>query len=483
MNPACDTVFGRRYQRLPDTCYRRVRPTPLPDPYWLAVNRPLARELGLSLEPDPAHPDLALFSGNALPPGCQPLATRYAGHQFGVYVPQLGDGRALLLGDLPWQGGRAEIQLKGAGPTPFSRMGDGRAVLRSSIREYLASEAMHALGIPTTRALCLIGSDQMVLREMPETAAVLTRVAPGFVRFGTFEALAHRGETGALRALADFVIEHHFPQAADAADPVAALYAAVCNLTARLIAQWQAVGFCHGVMNTDNMSILGLTLDYGPFGFLDGFDAGHVCNHSDHAGRYAFHQQPRVAQWNLQCLGSALLPLTGEEALLPGLASFRPAFERAFLARMRQKLGLQREVDGDGEQLIEPLLLLLHAERIDYTRFFRALSHGADDRIGSWFGERSRWSGWLARYRARLEEEDRSEAARLAAMRAVNPAYVLRNYLAENAIALARDRRDPGGIERLARCLAHPFDETPAFDDYAAAPPDWARDICLSCSS
>lgn len=307
MKPSFAFTFGRRFQSLPAACYRPVRPTPLPDPYWVAINHDLAQQLGMTLADGAGDSVRDLLCGNHCPPGCQPLAARYAGHQFGVYVPQLGDGRAVLLGDLPWLDGRAEIQLKGAGPTPFSRGGDGRAVLRSSVREYLASEAMHGLGIATTRALCLIGSDAPVWREQPETAAVLTRVAPSFIRFGSFEVLCHQGQLRELTELADFVIRHWFAACRDAEAPYAALFAEVARRTAELLAQWQAAGFCHGVMNSDNMSILGLTLDYGPFAFLDGFDAGYVCNHSDPAGRYAFKQQPRVAQWNLQCLGLSLI--------------------------------------------------------------------------------------------------------------------------------------------------------------------------------
>jgi len=490
MNPAPVPVFGQRYQTLPEVCFRRVAPTPLPDPYWVVQNHALAAELGLDLTQDSALDWLALFAGNTLLPKMQPLAARYSGHQFGFYVPQLGDGRALLLGDLPWgEGGRAEVQLKGAGLTPFSRMGDGRAVLRSSVREYLCSEAMAGLGIATTRALCLVGSPFAVLREQLETAAVLTRVAPSFVRFGSFEVLAHSGQTEALQQLADFVIQHHYPACLLADNPYAALFATVAERTAELIAAWQAVGFCHGVMNSDNMSILGLTLDYGPFGFLDGFDAAHICNHSDHAGRYAYNQQPRVAQWNLQCLGSALLPLVPEAELLQTLDQFPAVYEAAWLARMRAKLGLvQPEAEDAG--LIEALLLALHAEHVDFTRFFRglcALPQSADARLPvsllGLFSEESACHSWLRAYRARLAAENSQDAPRHLAMRQVNPKYILRNYLAENAIAALRDQQDFSQIAQLSRCLAQPFDEQAEFEAYAALPPAWASELSLSCSS
>lgn len=475
-------VFSQRFAALPRACSQRVLPTPIPQPYWIARNHALAAELGLSLE-GTDDPLLALFAGNASVPGVAPLAARYAGHQFGQYVPQLGDGRAVLLGDLPWgAAARAEIQLKGAGPTPFSRQGDGRAVLRSCVREYLASEAMHGLGIATTRALCLVGTELPVWREQAETAAVLTRVAPSFVRFGSFEVLAHSGQLQALQQLADFVIQHHYPACKAADNPYAALFSAVCAVTAQLVAQWQAVGFCHGVMNSDNMSILGLTLDYGPFGFLDRFDAAHRCNHSDYAGRYAYKQQPAVAEWNLQCLASALLPLVPEQSLLEILAGFGPAFDHAYLGLMRAKLGLQ-QAEMEDRQLVDALLLVLHASAIDFTIFFRLLSHGDLDRVTQLFDQPAAWLAWQARYLARLRSEALSAGERSQAMLKLNPKYVLRNYLAENAIALARDANDFSQIERLAACLAHPFDEQPAFDDYAAQPPGWARDICLSCSS
>ncbi|BEV70567.1 MULTISPECIES: YdiU family protein [unclassified Paludibacterium] len=476
--------FGQRFRSLPAVCYRQVAPTPLPQPYWIARNAALAAELGLP--DDLLASQLLLFAGSAVADGEQPLAALYAGHQFGVYVPQLGDGRALLLGDLPHADGVMELQLKGAGQTPFSRMGDGRAVLRSSIREYLCSEAMHGLGIPTTRALCLAGSDETVWRESAETAAVVTRVAPSFIRFGSFEVFYHRGQHDVVRALADHVLQHHYPQCLAADQPYAALFAEISRRTAQMVAAWQAVGFCHGVMNSDNMSILGLTLDYGPFGFLDAFDAGHICNHSDHGGRYAYNEQPRVAHWNLSCLASALLPLVSEADLLAVLEDFPGVFRQAWLSRWRAKLGFVSAQDDD-ESLLQALLLLLQAQAVDFTVFFRRLSRlslqGEDDALTALFAEPADWLAWLARYRARLQAEGSVDAVRHPAMLAVNPKYILRNYLAEQAIARARDARDYSEIARLQQCLMHPFDEQPEFEAYAALPPSWAAEICLSCSS
>ena len=293
-----------------------TEPTPLPAAHWVGTNESLRADLGLPSDLWLDQDVLALLSGNRLPDSAVPYASVYSGHQFGQWAGQLGDGRALNLGALNAPPGWQEIQLKGAGPTPYSRRGDGRAVLRSSIREFLASEAMHGLGIPTTRALCVTGSPALVYREEAETAAVVTRVAPSFVRFGHFEHFASNGQIDELRALSDHVVSAHFPAFNDkeGAERYTALLHEVTTRTAELMAQWQAVGFCHGVMNTDNMSMLGLTLDYGPFQFLDGFDANHICNHSDHQGRYAYARQPQIAYWNLFCLGQALMPLIDEQA-------------------------------------------------------------------------------------------------------------------------------------------------------------------------
>ena len=479
-------TFGQRFLALPPAFYRRVQPQPLSQPHLVALNASLCETLGI-LPATLEQPDaLALLSGNRLAHDMQPLAAMYAGHQFGVYVPQLGDGRAILLGDMLDTEGRCwEWQLKGAGLTPFSRMGDGRAVLRSTIREYLCSEAMHGLGIPTTRAVAMIGSPDPVYRERPETAAVLTRLAESFVRFGSFEVFYHRGQHDEIRLLADFIIRHHFPDCAQQEQPYAALFAEIVSRTARMIAQWQAVGFCHGVMNTDNMSVLGLTLDYGPFGFMDGFNAAHVCNHSDHAGRYAYNQQPQVGLWNLHCLASAFLPLVSEAQLLEALSGYREQYSQHWQGLMRNKLGLAVPDEGD-DALIEALLLAMHAHQTDYTVFFRRLadfdSAGDNHALRDMFLDRSLFDDWAARYTARLQLETRPAAERRSAMLAVNPKYILRNYLAEQAIQAAQ-QGDFSQIASLHHCLQHPFDEQPQYQAYAAEPPAWAQEISVSCSS
>ncbi|MEK6348770.1 MAG: YdiU family protein [Burkholderia sp.] len=483
----------------------RLPAAPLPEPYVVGFSDEVARELGL----DPAIRDLpgfaALFSGNPTrdwPAEALPYATVYSGHQFGVWAGQLGDGRALTVGEIEHDGRRFELQLKGAGRTPYSRMGDGRAVLRSSIREFLCSEAMHHLGIPTTRALAVTGSDQTVIRETVETAAVVTRVAESFVRFGHFEHFFSNDRPDLLKQLTDQVIDRFYPACRDAEDPYLALLDAVVQRTAAMVAQWQAVGFCHGVMNTDNMSILGLTLDYGPFGFVDGFDANHICNHTDQQGRYAYRMQPRIAHWNCFCLAQALLPLIGQhrtgldddprteravedaQAVLSRFAEvFGPALERA----MRAKLGLALELEGDAA-LANQLLEIMNGSRADFTLTFRRLAqlskHDAshDAPVRDLFIDRAAFDGWAEQYRARLAAETRDDAERAAAMNRVNPKFVLRNHLAETAIRRAAEK-DYAEVERLAQILRRPFDEQPEHEAYAALPPDWATTLEVSCSS
>ncbi|TCO83678.1 hypothetical protein EV699_10162 [Plasticicumulans lactativorans] len=484
-----DLAFDNTYARLPDAYFSRVAPQPHGRPTLLHVN-PAACAL-LDLDPaEAARDDFALrFSGHAPLPGAEPIATVYAGHQFGVYVPQLGDGRALLLGEVVnARGERWEMQLKGAGLTPYSRMGDGRAVLRSTIREYLCSEAMHGLGIPTTRALCLVGTDGPVYRETVETAAVLTRLAPSHVRFGHFEFFSYTGRPEHAARLADHVIAQHFPALAGLpeAERRAAWYAEVVRRTARLIAQWQAVGFAHGVMNTDNMSILGLTLDYGPFGFLDAYRPGFICNHSDDAGRYAFDQQPRVGWWNLAALANALAPIIADhDALRAALDDYAPAYLAHRQALLAAKLGLAETRDGD-EELVEDWLALLARFGLDYTNGFRALCELALDAerhaLRDHVPDREAFDAWAARYTARLRAEGSVDAERQARMRRTNPKYVLRNYLAQTAIERAQ-AGDLGEVDRLLRVLQAPFDEHPDGAAYAAEPPDWGRHIAVSCSS
>lgn len=465
--------------------FTELRPTPLPTPHWVGTSTAVAQLIGLDADWLQRDEALQAFTGNTLLAGSRPLASVYSGHQFGVWAGQLGDGRAILLGETA-EG--LEIQLKGAGRTPYSRMGDGRAVLRSSIREFLCSEAMHGLGIPTSRALCITGSPAPVRREEVETASVVTRVAPSFVRFGHFEHFAANDLQAQLKTLADYVIDRYYPECRDTRDlggnAYAALLQAVSERTAHLMAQWQAVGFCHGVMNTDNMSILGLTIDYGPFQFLDAFVPGHVCNHSDNQGRYAYNRQPNVAYWNLFCLAQALLPLIGDPELAKGaLESYKTVFPEAFMARMRSKLGLAQAREKDAE-LIDGILVLLAQNAVDYTIFWRRLSHAVQQNdfgpVRDLFADRNAFDGWLLSYSELLALENKALAANL--MLKTNPKFVLRNHLGEQAIRAAK-LGDFSELQTLQRLLEHPFDEHPGHDAYAAFPPDWASSIEISCSS
>jgi uncharacterized protein YdiU (UPF0061 family) len=480
------------FAQLPPAHYTMLQPTPLSKPYLVCASAAAARLIGL----DPAQfaePGfIDIFTGNRVLPQSQPLAAVYSGHQFGVWAGQLGDGRAILLGDAAAPGsappGRLELQLKGAGLTPYSRMGDGRAVLRSSIREFLCSEAMAALGIPTSRALCVTGSDQRVLRETPESAAVATRIAPSFVRFGSFEHWFYHGRQEDLKILADHVIARCYPELRDAPNPYKALLIEVTRRTAELIAQWQAVGFRHGVMNTDNMSILGITLDYGPFGFMEAFDPRHICNHTDQGGRYAYAMQPRIGNWNCYALGQALLPLIGEvDETKEALADYQEAYDGKFDALMHAKLGLSSRQDGDAA-LIDRMFQIMADSHVDFTLFFRRLGElrvddpAADAALRDLFIDRAAFDDWAVQYRRRLRQENSKDVQRRLAMHAQNPKYVLRNYLAQIAIERAQ-RKDFSEVQKLADVLSRPFDEQPQHEAYAALPPDWAAGLEVSCSS
>ena len=486
-----DQPWSNRFAGLGTSFFTALPPQGLPNPHWVAWSEDCARLLGLP--EDGARPSgprwLAVLSGNLATPAMRPLASVYSGHQFGTWAGQLGDGRALWLGEVQTPAGPLEVQLKGAGLTPYSRMGDGRAVLRSSIREFLASEALHALGVPTTRALSITGSALPVRREEIETAAVVTRIAPSFIRFGHFEHFTHtEPNVEALRRLVDFVIDIGYPECRDAAQPAAALLEAVARRTARLMADWQAIGFCHGVMNTDNMSILGLTVDYGPYGFLDAFDPGHVCNHSDHQGRYAYARQPNVAFWNLHALAQALLPLIDDQDLaLAALEPYKGEFADGLDRRMRAKLGLATVQDGD-RALVEGLLQRMAADRSDFSITFRRLAgfdsrDGADNQaVRDLFVDREAFDAWAGNYARRLRDEASLDAERAARMNRTNPKYVLRNHLADVAIRQAREG-DFGEVQRLLKVLSAPFDEQPEHAAYADFPPDWAQHLEVSCSS
>jgi hypothetical protein len=430
----------------------------------------------LDLDPavfaDPHFVEVA--SGHRALDGFSPLAMVYSGHQFGVWAGQLGDGRALLIGQVRNRKGELwDIQLKGAGKTPYSRFGDGRAVMRSTIREYLASEALAALNIPTSRALAIVATGETVLRERPEPGAVLTRLARSHVRFGHFEHFFHRGQKDKVRELADHVIAEYFPQHVG---NYAGWYGEVVARTADLIARWQAVGFAHGVMNTDNMSILGLTLDYGPYGFMDAYDPRFVCNHTDEQGRYSFINQPMIAHWNLRALALTLSDLIPTDTLLEKLTEYEEHFGAKYRALMRAKLGLSREEEGD-DQLIGDLLALMARARADYTLSFRNLS-GEDADWLALFGEASADAeAWLSRYRVRSEGEDAS------GLDLVNPAYVLRNWVAETAIRAVEDKNDVATLDRIFNIVRAPFEKHDGDEAFAAPPPPAMCDLEVSCSS
>jgi uncharacterized protein YdiU (UPF0061 family) len=495
LRPLEALAFDNRYGRLPGAYYSRLAPTPFEAPAHLVHFNADAAAL-IDLDPAEAgRPALvAYLSGRRRLPGSDSLAMVYAGHQFGHYVPRLGDGRALLLGQVRnRQGELWDLHLKGGGQTPYSRDGDGRAVLRSTVREYLCSEAMHGLGIPTTRALCLVGSPEEVYRERIESGATLLRLSPSHVRFGSFEYFYYREELHRLEPLADYVIAEHYPELLGHPDRYTELFRQVMQRTAELMARWQAVGFAHGVMNTDNMSILGLTLDYGPYGFMDAYDPGFVCNHSDRWGRYAFERQPEIGLWNLSCLGQALLPVMAADPEVAAdkaraiLDEYRPRYDAAYLALMRQKLGLREAREGD-TGLIEDLMTLMAANRVDYTILFRSLAEldtaPSPGRTGprDQFLNREAFDAWASDYRARLAAEGSVDGERRTAMNRVNPRYVLRNYLAQIAIDQA-ERGEYGEIDRLMRLLQRPFEDQPRMEAYAGYPPDWASGIAVSCSS
>jgi len=486
--------FDNTFARLPDVFYAKVAPTPLKNPFLVSVN-PDAAAL-IDLDPEEAkRPEFAgCFGGQYLLPGSESLAMVYAGHQFGAYVSRLGDGRAILLGEVRnSRGEKWDLHLKGAGLTPFSRDDDGRAVLRSCIREYLCSEAMHGLGIPTTRALCVVGSEEQVLREQVEPGAMLLRLAPSHVRFGHFEYFYWRRQFDHIKTLADYVIAQYFPDLGRGPDAYARFYHEVAVRTARLIAKWQAVGFAHGVMNSDNMSVLGMTLDYGPFGFLDNYDPSFICNHSDRHGRYAFRNQPDIGYFNLRCLAQALTPLVPDEAIKGGLDTYETLYAEHYAELMQAKLGLSGSRPGD-ERLIRDLLELMRGSAADYTNVFRSLCdfqqapEVKNEQLRDLFVDRDAFESWAARYKERLHAEGSSsegsrDTERAVRMRQVNPKYVLRNYLAHEAIRMATEQKDFSEIERLRLLLRDPFAEQPEMDRYAVPPPDWGKHLIVSCSS
>jgi len=495
--------FDNRYSRLPQEFFSKVEPTPLKNPFLLSWNRDLAEEMGLS---DMTENEAVDYFGRMKPlRGGEPIAAVYAGHQFGHYVSQLGDGRSILLGELVTDSGTHwDMHLKGGGQTPYSRGADGRAVLRSTIREYLCSEAMHNLGIPTTRALAIVGSEEEVYRESLEYGATLLRAAPSHVRFGSFEYFYYRQDFISLQKLLAFMVKYHFLDFSKFSQKEQALafFESVVMSTAELIAQWQLVGFAHGVMNSDNMSVLGLTIDYGPYGFLDRYDPAFICNHSDHSGRYAFEQQPEIALWNCRCLGQALLPLVvvdieqmsdaaGEHAaseIREVLAKFQPHYEQMFEQGVAKKLGLKKvDLEQDGGSIATRWFNLLQNAGMDYSRSFRLLAKVQESVENEYLLremvlEQGQLSSWLAEYRVALAQESTTSEQRSTSMNCVNPKYVLRNYMAENAIKQAVEG-DYSEVENLAKLLRYPYAESPEYEKYFSNPPEWAAAISVSCSS
>ncbi|SEM85774.1 Uncharacterized conserved protein YdiU, UPF0061 family [Pseudomonas sp. ok272] len=482
-----ELTFDNRFARLGDAFSTHVLPEPIDAPR-LVVASPAAMAL-LDLDPAVAQSPVfaELFGGHKLWAEAEPRAMVYSGHQFGSYNPQLGDGRGLLLGEVYNQAGEHwDLHLKGAGQTPYSRMGDGRAVLRSSIREFLASEALHALGIPSSRALCVIGSDTPVWREKQERAAMVLRLAPSHVRFGHFEYFYYTQRPEQQKALGEHVLAMHFPECLEQPEPYLAMFREIVERNAELIAKWQAYGFCHGVMNTDNMSILGITFDFGPFAFLDDFDAHFICNHSDDQGRYSFSNQVPIGQWNLSALAQALTPFISVEALRETLGLYLPLYQAHYLDLMRRRLGFITGEEGD-QALVEQLLQLMQNSGVDYSLFFRRLgdepAETAVARLRDDFVDLQGFDAWAQRYCARVAlEHDGDEPQRRTRMHAVNPLYILRNYLAQKAIDAA-ERGDYAEVRRLHQVLSNPFEQQPGMDSYAERPPEWGKHLEISCSS
>ena len=469
--------FDNSYARLPGRFAVRTAPVPVRSPRLVALNHRLADSLGLDAGWLASPQGVAVLAGNAVPEGAEPIALAYAGHQFGGFVPQLGDGRAVLLGEVVGRDGtRRDVQLKGSGPTPFSRRGDGRAALGPVLREYLLSEAMAALGVPTTRALAAVTTGETVLRETELPGAVLTRVAASHLRIGTFQYFAARQDGDGLRILADYAIGRHYPEAAASDLPYRALLDGVVARQASLVASWMLIGFIHGVMNTDNMSISGETIDYGPCAFMDAYDQSTVFSAIDTGGRYASGNQPQITLWNLARLAEALLPLLGDDeeialgAAREALASFRPAYEAAFGTGLRRKLGLATEHDRDAA-LADELLALMAANTADFTLTFRGLCDAAlgpahEAGLRSLFADASGIETWLSRWRERLALDDVSYETRAAIMRAANPAFIPRNHLVETALASAIGRGDLEPFERLLAVVTRPYDNRPDLAEY-----------------
>jgi uncharacterized protein YdiU (UPF0061 family) len=491
--------FDNSYLKLPTIFFSKVKPTPVREPYLISFNDEVAKLV--SLDHDAEMKDnkkqlVDFLSGNYIPTSTEPFAMLYSGHQFGSYNPQLGDGRAIMLGQVRNNEGQLwDLQLKGSGPTPYSRGFDGRAVLRSTIREYLASEAMHHLGIPTTRALSITGTDDEIERETTETGAMLVRVAPSHVRFGSFEIFYYRRQFENVKKLADYVIQEHFPQFQDSNDKYYDFYSTVVTRTMQLVAKWMAVGFEHGVMNTDNMSILGLTIDYGPYGFMDRFDPDWICNHSDRMGRYAYKNQPVIALWDLERLATALSCLDGMDDRMKLVSVLRAGMEEYmnhYYGIMSAKLGFNYQGEQD-QTIIDEVLDIMVQGDVDYNNFFRGLSSvdhtsasSMQEFIDRVFHNQKEFRAWVDIYRTRLSQElDISDSVAVKAlnekMLAINPKFIPRNHILQGAI-LSAQNKDYSEVNKLLDLYRRPFDEHPGMEKYAKEAPKGYK-VCISCSS
>ncbi len=487
-------VFSNSYARLPAHFFARLAPTPTPKPHLIKFNESLASELGVNAQGLEPNELAAVFAGNVTPAGAEPIAMAYAGHQFGHFVPQLGDGRAILLGEvLDRNGERRDVQLKGAGRTPFSRRGDGRAALGPVLREYLVSEAMHALGIPTTRALAAVSTGEPVYRDRPLPGAVLTRVASSHIRVGTFQYFAARGDLEAVERLSDYIIDRHFPEARGAERPRLALIEAVVERQAQLIARWMHVGFIHGVMNTDNTALSGETIDFGPCAFMDSYDPATVLSAIDEFGRYAYANQPAIAQWNLARFAETLLPLVhpdperAVELANEAISTFNSRYQEHWLAGMREKLGISGNEDSDLD-LVRDLLQAMHENAADFTLTFRRLcaaaaDETADAKARGLFANPSAYDSWAMRWRSRLAIDGREPNERAKAMRDVNPAFIPRNHRVEQALDAAIDDGDFSPFADLLTILSRPYEDQPAFAEYANPPQTGERVFQTFCGT
>ncbi len=488
-----ELALPQYYSKLPAELFSKHIPEALKNNILAHINESVAKLLEIDINEFNRDDIVDIVTGLSPKLNYQSIAMCYSGHQFGHFAGRLGDGRAILLAEVQTdKNGKFDLHLKGAGQTLYSRNADGKAVLRSTIREYLCSEAMHQLGIKTTRALCMTASSEHVYREQIETGATVLRVAPTHVRFGHFEYAYYSQKYEYLKDIANYVIEHHYPELEKNAQGYLALLQYAITKTAKMIAQWQGVGFMHGVMNTDNMSILGLTLDYGPYGFMDDFDANFICNHSDHEGRYSYKNQPEVGLFNISCLAQALLPILDEDVEIAvakakaEIKTYQPMYEQFYAELMCQKLGFETIKEGD-RALYDEMFQLMQRDRVDFTIFFRSLSQINNEvnqlKTKSLFAQDKRFDAWFDLVQQRINDDRLNSEVRSKNMKAVNPKYVLRNHLAEQVIRMAEDKGDFSELDTLMKVLANPFDEQPEYEAYAAEPPAWSRELSVSCSS